>query len=136
MLATMTAALESYRGARDFAAAPDSPETDGDESIDIAIGRLLLRLDRIEEAASHLASLSQTSPDPRPALWHVECLYRLRRFDELRKRIEDPRLAELALTDTYGNVNPVLNLWQISSLSDLLGEDFPTLNASDPAVAT
>ena len=97
--------------------------------------RLLLRLDRIEEAATHLASLSQTSPDPRPALWHVECLYRLRRFDELRKRIEDPRLAELALTDSYGNVNPVLNLWQISSLSNLLG-DVPELDAPDPVVAT
>ncbi len=135
MLATMTSALDSYRAARGFTAVPGAPETDGNESIDIAIGRLLLRLDRIEEAATHLASLSQTSPDPRPALWHVECLYRLRRFDELRKRIEDPRLAELALTDSYGNVNPVLNLWQISSLSNLLG-DFPEPDAPDPVVAT
>ena len=135
MLATMTSALDSYRAARGFTAMPGAPDTDGNESIDIAIGRLLLRLDRIEEAATHLASLSQTSPDPRPALWHVECLYRLRRFDELRKRIEDPRLAELALTDSYGNVNPVLNLWQISSLSNLLG-DFPEPDAPDPVVAT
>lgn len=138
MLATMTAALDSYRTARDVRPAPGAPETDGDEAIDIAIGRLLLRLDRIEEAAAHLASLSQSSPDPRPALWHVECLYRLRRFDDLRKAIQDPRLAELALSDSYGNVNPVLNLWQISSLSDLMG-DFPELDAAgttDPVVAT
>ena len=53
----------------------------------------------------------------------------------MRKRIADPRLAELALTDTYGNVNPVLNLWQISSLSDLLG-DLPDLDTADPVVAT
>jgi hypothetical protein len=133
-LATMTAALDSYRAARGYDAAPDAPETDGDQAIDIAIGRLLLRLDRIEEAADHLAALSQTSPDPRPTLWHVECLYRLRRFDALRKRINDPRLAELALTDTYGNVNPVLNLWQISALSDLMG-DLPDMSASDPVEA-
>jgi tetratricopeptide (TPR) repeat protein len=121
-LAIMTAALEAYRSARSMEHDRDGGENAQDEEIDVAIGRLLLRLDRIDEAAEHLEKLEETSQDPRPTLWHAECLYRLRRFDELRRRIHDPRLSELAMSDSFGNVNPMLNLWQISALSDLASD--------------
>lgn len=109
--ATMAAALDAYRQAYRLGLR--------EERVDMAIGRLLLRLERNEEAERHLEELSRRASDSRAVLWHVECLFRLRRFDELRRRIGDRRLAELALSDEHAGVNPVINLWQISSLVDL-----------------
>ena len=93
------------------------------EDVDLAIGRLMLRLDMIEEADLHLSALSMRYDDPRPALWHAECLFRLRRFDDLRRVLDDPKLAQLGLREEYTGVNPVINLWQISALAGLLSSE-------------
>lgn len=86
------------------------------EDVDLAIGRLMLRLGMIEEAEMHLSGLILRYEDPRPLLWHAECLFLLRRFDELRQLLDDPRLTQLALREEYSGVNPMINLWQVSTL--------------------
>lgn len=107
----MADALNAYRAANRRLGAR--------EDIDLAIGRLMLRLDLIEEAELHLSALSLRYEDPRPMLWHAECLFRLRRFDELRLVLDDPKLARLGLSEEYTGVNPVINLWQVSALAGL-----------------
>ncbi|MEQ8395815.1 tetratricopeptide repeat protein [Thalassobaculum sp.] len=86
----------------------------------LTCGRLLLRLNELEEAEALLAGLVDTAPDPRVSMWHAECLFRLRRFDDLRKRLDDPRLAELSIDPKHVELGPVINLWQIA---ELLGGD-------------
>ena len=108
----MTDALAAYRKARESI---DTASSD----IDISIGRLLLRLDRLEEAERFLASADRSAGDTRPALWRAECLYRLRRFSELRECMDDERLSELALDETQSEIGPVINLWQIARFSGL-----------------
>lgn len=109
--AVMADALNAYRAANRRLGAR--------EDIDLAIGRLMLRLDMIEEAELHLSALSLRYEDPRPMLWHAECLFRLHRFDELRALLDDPKLAQLGLREEYTGVNPVINLWQVSALAGL-----------------
>lgn len=109
--AVMADALQAYRQFWERAGR--------DEDVELAIGRLLLRLERFEEAEAHLAALSERSSDPRSVLWHAECLFRLRRFADLRDRAGDPRLAGLAMHDEFVDVGPVLNLWQIAGLAGL-----------------
>ncbi|WPZ33489.1 hypothetical protein T8K17_19915 [Thalassobaculum sp. OXR-137] len=105
----MADALTAYRGANRRLGAR--------EDIDLAIGRLMLRLDMIDEAEMHLSGLAMRCEDPRPTLWHAECLFRLRRFDDLRLVLDDPKLAQLGLSEEYTGINPVINLWQISALT-------------------
>jgi len=113
----MAEALANYQKAAGFAA---------DEDVQVAIGRLLLRLDRLEEAETLLSDLAGSSQDDRPVLWLVECLFRQRRFDELRRHIDDPRLQDLALTEGFSALSPVVNLWQVSALVALnLDLDLP-----------
>lgn len=107
--AVMHDALDAYRAANRLLGAR--------EDVDLALGRLMLRLDMIEEAEMHLSALSIRYEDPRPLLWHAECLFRLRRFDDLRRIVDEPKLAQLALSEAYAGVNPVVNLWQISALT-------------------
>lgn len=109
--AVMADALEVYRAANRRLGAR--------EDIDLAVGRLMLRLDMIEEAELHLSALALRCEDPRPMLWHAECLFRLRRFEELRRVIDDPSLAQLGLREEYTGINPMINLWQVSALADL-----------------
>ena len=109
--AVMGDALNAYRAANRMLGAR--------EDIDLAIGRLMLRLDMIEEAELHLSALSMRYEDPRPMLWHAECLFRLQRFDELRLVLDDPKLAQLGLSEEYTGINPVINLWQVSALTGL-----------------
>lgn len=109
--AVMADALTTYRGANRRLGAR--------EDIDLAIGRLMLRLEMIEEAELHLSGLAMRYEDPRPMLWHAECLFRLRRFDELRLVLDDPKLAQLGLREEYTGLNPVINLWQVSALAGL-----------------
>ena len=109
--AVMADALSAYRSANRRLGAR--------EDVDLAIGRLMLRLDLIEEAELHLSALSLRYEDPRPMLWHAECLFRLRRFDELRRVLDDPKLAQLGLREEYTGVNPMINLWQVSGLAGL-----------------
>ena len=109
--AVMADALAAYRSANRRLGAR--------EDVDLAIGRLMLRLDLIEEAELHLSALSLRYEDPRPMLWHAECLFRLRRFDELRRVLDDPKLAQLGLREEYTGVNPMINLWQVSGLAGL-----------------
>ena len=107
--AVMADALTAYRGANRRLGAR--------EDIDLAIGRLMLRLDMIDEAELHLSGLAMRYEDPRPTLWHAECLFRLRRFDDLRLVLDDPKLTQLGLSEGYTGINPVINLWQISALT-------------------
>ena len=107
----MADALKAYRAANRRLGAR--------EDVDLAIGRLMLRLDMIEEAELHLSALSMRYDDPRPALWHAECLFRLRRYDDLRLILDDPKLAQLGLREEYTGVNPTINLWQVSALAGL-----------------
>lgn len=107
----MADALDAYRAANRRLGAR--------EDIDLAIGRLMLRLDMIEEAELHLSGLSLRYENPRPMLWHAECLFRLRRFAELRQVLDDPKLAQLGLREEYTGINPVINLWQVSALTGL-----------------
>jgi len=109
--AVMSAALDAYRAANRLLGAR--------EDVDLAVGRLMLRIGLIEEAELHLSALSLRYEDPRPLLWHAECLFRLGRFDALRMVLDDPNIAQLALTEEYSGVNPVINLWQVSALADL-----------------
>lgn len=69
-------ALEHYRAA--LAAAP------AEEGLRNDLGRLLLRVGLVGEAAETLAPAAAESRDRRLLAWYAESLFRLRRFDELR----------------------------------------------------
>ncbi|MDF1791057.1 MAG: hypothetical protein P1U88_04060 [Thalassobaculaceae bacterium] len=109
--AVMRDALTAYRTANRLLGAR--------EDVDLAVGRLMLRLDMIEEAELHMSGLTLRYEDPRPLLWHAECLFRLRRFDDLRRVLNEPKLTQLGLRDEYSGINPMINLWQISALVGL-----------------
>lgn len=92
----------------------------GDPSaIKLARGRLLLRIGDFEAAETLLASVIGTVDDPRAAMWQAECLFRLGRFDELRRHLDHPDLAELALDPRHAALGPAINLWHIGELLDL-----------------
>ncbi|HYH38324.1 MAG TPA: hypothetical protein VD860_08905 [Azospirillum sp.] len=69
-------ALDGYRAC--VAMAPDDDEIRHD------FGRLLLRLDLVEEAADTLESLVASASDRRLLVWYAESLFRLGRFADLR----------------------------------------------------
>lgn len=70
-------ALQCYQ--RYLLAEPD------DASTKLAVGRLLLRAERYEEAAFWLKGvMHRDDPSPQLAIWYMECLFHLRRFAELR----------------------------------------------------
>ena len=110
---TMRAAMLAY-GKADELGGGDS------QANRLARGRLMLRLGEVREAEALLVDLVDTASDPRAAMWHAECLFRLRRFDDLRRQLDDPRLAELAIDPAHTALGPAINLWQIA---ELLGGD-------------
>lgn len=58
----------------------------GDPELGTAIGRLLLRLDRVEEAAARLAcEVQRGTASPQAIAWYAESLYRLRCWESLRE---------------------------------------------------
>lgn len=71
-----TRALTAYRACYEL-----HPENSGARC---DLGRLLLRLGNVLETAQILEPLIPTSRDARVLSWYTECLYRLRRFEELR----------------------------------------------------
>jgi len=111
-LQTMQDAQAAYERAETLGA--DDPS-----AIKLARGRLLLRIGKIEEAETLLASVIGTVDDPRAAMWQAECLFRLRRFNDLRRHLDHPDLAELALDPRHAALGPAINLWHIGELLDL-----------------
>ena len=73
-------ALAHYR--RAFADRPD------DLDIRLDLARLLLRLDKVEEAANLLKPMVHDDAERRVLIWYAESLYRLFRYDELRALCE------------------------------------------------
>lgn len=73
-------ALEHYRAALGMASA----EAPVEEGLRNDLGRLLLRVGLVAEAAETLAPAAARSGDRRLLAWYAESLFRLRRFDELR----------------------------------------------------
>jgi len=62
-----------------LALAREAPRTPG---LTIDLGRLLLRLNRFEDAAGPLRVAAEN--DARGLVWYAECLFRLGRYAELR----------------------------------------------------
>lgn len=110
---TMQDALTAYERAE----AKGAPGTD---AIRLARGRLLLRIGDFARAETLLAEQTDHASDPRAAIWRAECLFRLGRFDELRRHLDHPALAELSLDPRHADLGPAINLWQIG---ELLGFD-------------
>ncbi|HEY0835296.1 MAG TPA: hypothetical protein VGE72_15440 [Azospirillum sp.] len=96
-------ALEGYRGCLDLA--PD------DDDIRHDLGRLLLRLGLVAEAADALAPLAGRTADRRILFWYAESLFRLHRFDDLRAlcRLRADHLGPGA--DLPDSLRDVLGLW-------------------------
>ena len=56
----------------------------------LALGRLLVRTGAVEEAAQLLQqALRYRNSDPQLMLWYAECLYKLRRYGELRRLLRE-----------------------------------------------
>lgn len=94
-------------------------------AIRLTRGRLLLRTGEIAAAEALLATLVETAEDPRAAMWHAECLFRLGRFADLRRQLDHPKLAELSLDPRHADLGAAINLWQIGELlgaGDLLAD--------------
>lgn len=104
-------ALDYYRAA--LAAAPAEAsagapaEAPAEEGLRNDLGRLLLRVGLVAEAAETLAPAAARTRDRRLLAWYAETLFRLRRFDELRvlcrARAED-FADSAAIFDALGDV--------------------------------
>jgi len=96
-------ALEGYRACLELA-----PE---DDDIRHDLGRLLLRLGMVAEAAETLAPLAGRTADRRILFWYAESLFRLHRFDDLRElcRLRADHLGPGA--DLPDTLRDVLDLW-------------------------
>lgn len=92
-------ALDYYRAA--LAAAP------ADEALRSDLGRLLLRVGLVAEAAETLAPAAARTRDRRLLAWYAESLFRLRRFEELRalcRTRADDFADSAAIFDVLGDV--------------------------------
>ena len=76
------------------------------EDIRLDLGRLLIRQDRVAEALEELSPLAG-APSPDAAAWLMEALFRLGRYDDLRRL--STRLDANAMPDRLKNA---LMLWQ------------------------
>lgn len=97
-------ALDQYRAALGMAPA--------DEALRSDLGRLLLRVGLVAEAAETLAPAAARSRDRRLLAWYAESLFRLGRFDELRAlcRVRADDFADpAAIFDALGDVVALWN---------------------------
>ncbi len=79
----------------------------------LALGRLLIRTDKVDEAAELLeGALEHRSEDPRLLLWYAECLYKLGRYGELRKLLRQSRKnMEKEQGEEQSRIADVVRLW-------------------------
>ncbi|MCW2243386.1 tetratricopeptide repeat protein [Azospirillum canadense] len=96
-------AQDGYR--RGLELAPDDDDARHD------FGRLLLRCGLVEEAARTLDPLVERTDDRRVLFWYAECLFRLRRYGDLRAMAE--RRADLMPDggDSTDTLASVIALW-------------------------
>jgi tetratricopeptide (TPR) repeat protein len=97
-------AVELYH--RCLAIKPDDPQ------VTTAVGRFLLREDKIEEAGKWVAAAVDKGIDHLTMLnWHLECLYRMGDYDRIRELV-GARYDQLARSEAQPQVlKDVVNLW-------------------------
>lgn len=96
-------ALASYRRALDLAP--------GDGMLRHDLGRLLLRLGHVGEAERILAPLIAGCPERGVLVWYAECLFRLGRFDDLRRLCWDHERVMGGGSGTPDALGSVVRLW-------------------------
>lgn len=86
-----------------------------DESIDWALGRLLVRDNRISEASDIFEGALKKSGgvvDPLQRIWHWECLYNLQRLTNLREEIRHHQRQIPAGSDLPQSLLDSIELWR------------------------
>lgn len=107
-------ALDQYRQA--LAMAFDDADLRND------LGRLLLRVGLVEEAAETLAPAAAHARDRRLLAWYAESLFRLRRFDDLRALCADRRGDMGGRTSVFDALGDVVALWTADVAADGAGD--------------
>lgn len=81
----------------------------------LRMARLLLRMDKLDEACTHFQHLINENPEPSDAyLWYGECLYRMGRYDILREIAGTLAQAPMAQEDALrypDYIRGIIELW-------------------------
>lgn len=85
-----------------------SPE---DITARVALSRLLLRENRLDEASVHLEAILEGESDSlHVVFWYIECLYRLKRYEELR-RFATKHMEKVSGSTWPDNIIDAVSLW-------------------------
>ncbi len=90
----------------------------GDERVRVALGRILVRQRRYEEAAVWFERSLDKDGSPNAFAWLMECLYHLGRHDELRK-LARSQMKRFTAEQLPGRTLQVVRLWAGHSLSEV-----------------
>ena len=97
----------------------------GDEKLRLSIGRLLVRNEAYAEAIEWLQDLVHPGVDcqPRALMWMMECLYRLKRWSELKSLATRARLWMSARENIASGIRETIERWAetpVASVDNLL----------------
>ncbi|GIL41872.1 hypothetical protein [Roseiterribacter gracilis] len=97
-----------------------------------AMGRLLVRLGRLQEALVEFEKIEQLGAPGTTIVWQLECLYRLGRFSELRALCVRHRAKLLSMRDVPVELADAIEAWA-ESAAQLPGR--PMTERGDPGFA-